>query len=98
MRSCLIPLQNITGSALNVKIKQCSGGKRKTGDFTMSNEINKGDTIVFLTGYVIATLLCEIILLGYHHSFGIIGFLLLGIAGIKLAILYGYLTHRGYFT
>ena len=58
----------------------------------MSNEINKNNTIVFLTGYVIAVLLVEILLLGYYRSFGIIGFLLMANAGIMLSLLYGYIT------
>ena len=61
----------------------------------MSNEINKRSTIFFLTGYVIAVLLCELILVGYNHSFGITGFLLLANTGIMLSLLYGYLTYRG---
>lgn len=64
----------------------------------MSNEINKNNTIVFLTGYVIATLLIEILLLGYHMSLGIIGFLLIYNAGIMLSLLYGYFKYRGSFT
>lgn len=60
----------------------------------MSNEINKNNTIVFLTGYVIAVLLVEILLIGYYRSFGITGFLLMANAGIMLSLLYGYLTHR----
>lgn len=56
-------------------------------------KINRQETLTFLVGYIIALLLFEIYVWDVYRL-NIIGFLLLAIVGIMIALLYGHLTYR----